>query len=379
MRSSKRIPDLKKILYIANIRLPTEKAHGAQIMKACEAFVSVGLDLELVVTNRKSTIHEDPFAYYGIKTRFALRRLLTLDTLRWGSVGYIFESVVFALSALFYAQKNHFDIFYGRDEIVLAIISFFTKKKIFWESHDGAWNIWAKYLVTRAQGCIVVTKSAVDFYKEHGVSPSRLLAVPNGIDLDAFQSPESQEDARKRLGLPIDKKIALYIGRLDGWKGTDTLLDASRELPTDMVVAIIGGEKEQIEELRPRYPQVLFLGYRPFRELRDNQAAGDVLVLPNTAKNTTSTRFTSPMKLFSYMAAGKPIVASDLPSIREIVSEQMAIFFEPDNALSLAHAIKTALGDPALAKGVADKAQSQIARYSWHARAESIRRFIEHV
>jgi putative flippase GtrA len=165
----------------------------------------------------------------------------------------------------------------------------------------------------------------------------------------------------------------MYIGRLDGWKGVGTLLEASTFVPETQVV-VIGGEEAQVEALRAQYPKVQFLGYRSYGELADNQAAADVLVLPNTAKDETSVRFTSPLKLFTYMASGKPIVASDLPSLREVLDEESAYFVAPDDARELARGIKQALGDPN-AETKAHHARHKVAHYTWSARARTILQF----
>jgi glycosyltransferase involved in cell wall biosynthesis len=361
-----------RIAYIANIRLPTEKAHGAQIMKACEAFVRAGVELELVIPDRKTPIKEDAFSFYGVKTRFPIKRLSTPDTIGWGSFGFILQSVLFGIQASRYVAQKRAEAVYGRDEIPLAVIGLLTRQKLVWESHDGRWNMCARYLAKRAEKIVVVTKGAVGFYTAKGIPPSRLLVVPNGIDLEGFNSTESREEARRRLGLPLDKKIALYIGKLDGWKGTGTLFEAAKELPPDTAVAVIGGEEKRINELKEQYPHVLFLGARPYHELADNQAAADALILPNTGKDETSTRFTSPLKLFSYMASGKPIVASDLPSIREIVNEETAIFFEADNPGALAREIQGTLRDLPAAQEVAQRARREVEKYTWENRAAAL-------
>ena len=375
MRCTANDVGVMKILYIENVRLPTEKAHGIQIMKACEAFVRAGHQLTLVVPARKSPIREDSFAYYGIKTRFPLKRLFTLDTIGWGSVGYIFQSVFFGKIATLYAWFHKSDVIYGRDEIVLAIVGLLTRRTLIWESHDGAWNFWTRMVVRRASGIVVVTQGAADFYVKHGVPREKLLAVSNGIDLDDFAHPESKETARKRLGLPQDAKIALYIGKLDGWKGTDILLEASKLL-TDVRVAIIGGTQTQVTELSKKYPHAFFLGYRPYTELPDNQAAADVLVVPNTAKDPISVRFTSPLKLIAHLASHRPIVVSDLPSTRWI-ADGVALFVTPDDSQALAMGIKKLIEDTAFAQELISRAQEKVTAFSWSKRAESILCFIE--
>ncbi len=364
-----------RILYIANVRLPTEKAHGVQIMKSCEAFVSAGHDITLIVPNRRSPIESDTFDYYKIKKRFPLKRLFTIDTIGYGSVGYIFQSVLFGIVAWYYIRNHSADVIYGRDEIPLFVIGLLTRKKVVWESHDGAWNVWARYLVRRAAGVVVVTAGAVDFYVRHGVPREKLLAVSNGIDLGDFAVPETKEEARARLGLPQNKKIALYIGRLDGWKGADTLMEASRLLPSDTCVAIIGGEEKQIAVLKNKHPAVIFLGYRPYAELPNNQAAADILVVPNTAKDLRSVMFTSPLKLIAHMASERPIVVSDLPSTR-FLADGAALFVTPDNPQAIAQGIQDLLNDTARTKNLVDSARRRVIDFSWSKRAEMIRNFI---
>jgi glycosyltransferase involved in cell wall biosynthesis len=358
-----------KMLYIANIRLPTEKAHGIQVMKACEAFANEN-EIELIVPNRISPIKEDPFSYYGVKKLFPINRLFTIDTIGWGAIGYIFQSVLFGFTACIHIWIQRMDVIYGRDEIVLTVIGLLTGKKIIWESHDGAWNVWARYVVRRASGIVVVTDGAVEFYTERGVASKKLFAISNGIDLGDFASPETKHDARNRLGLSQDDKIALYIGRLDGWKGVDTLLKASKLL-SDIRVAIIGGEEKQIETLSKEYPNVIFLGYRPYIELSNNQVAGDVLVVPNTGKNEISVRFTSPLKLISAMASGVPTIVSDLPSTRWIAGDT-SLFVPPDNPKALAGGIETLISEPSRAHELAERAVARSVQFSWKNRAHSI-------
>jgi glycosyltransferase involved in cell wall biosynthesis len=98
----------------------------------------------------------------------------------------------------------------------------------------------------------------------------------------------------------------------------------------------------------------------------------DVLVLPNTATHI-SARYTSPLKLFEYMAAGRPIVASDLPALREVLTDgENALLVEPGNAAQLADAIGRLLHDPELAQRLAAAAWRDVQAYSWDRRAERL-------
>lgn len=360
-----------KILYIANIRLPTEKAHGVQIMKTCEAFAHLGHEVELVVPDRKTPITEDPFAYYGVEKNFSIVRVPTSDTVRFGRIGFLFETWSFTRGAMRYIKEHPAEVVYGRDEMVLYAAILRRVPGVVWESHTGAWNVFARRIVDRVRAIVVISEGLQHWYRAKGVSASKLIVAHDGVDLEAFAHPEPKESARVRLGLPQEEKIALYIGRVDGWKGVSTLCEASNLLSSHVQVVVIGGEEAQVATLRSAYPRVLFLGYHPYRELADNQAAADVLVLPNTSKSEMSARFTSPLKLFTYMASGVPIVASDLPSVREVVSDEMVFFVKPDDAAACAHGIEQALSDGAAASKAA-LARSAVVQYSWDERARRI-------
>lgn len=364
--------DRMKIIYLANIRLPTEKAHGIQIMKACEAFAKSGHAIELVVPNRWTPIAESQFAYYSIKKQFPVRRIFTLDWVRWGYVGFLMQTLSFAISAARYVRSVRCDVVYGRDEMVLAVALLFGARNVVWESHDGSWNAFARFVARRAAALIVVSRGGKEVYEKRGVPADKIFAAPNGVDLDDFSRVESREVSRERLGLSQDARIVLYAGRLDGWKGSAVLLDAAAYLPPGVLVVVVGGEERQVRELSEKYTRVRFLGYHPYRELPNNLAAADVLVLPNTDESEISKTFTSPLKLLAYMASGKPIVASDLPSIREIVDEHSAFLVRPDDARALAQGIVQVLNDAERARALGERAQELVRQHDWSTRAERI-------
>lgn len=367
-----------RIWYVANIRFPTEKAHGIHIAKASEALVQNGQEVTLLVPNRSTPISQEAVTYYGLQTSFPIERLFTLDFVQLGKIGFWIESFVFAFSVAWCLRKNKEDIVFSRDEIVLWTLSLFGAQNIIWESHDGTWNFFSRFIAKKAKGIVVVSSGLREFYIQKGISGEKILHTPNGIDLADFSEPESKESARKHLNITEDKKIALYIGRLDGWKGVSVLLEASRYLPDRAQIVIIGGEAKQIVPLKEKYKAVRFLGFRPYNELPNNQAAADVLVVPNTGKNDVSVRFTSPLKLIAHMASHRPIVASDLPSIRELVNDESAVLVRPDDPEALARGIMRAVeGD--LGQRLEKNAFTAVSKLDWSLRAQRIIAFIERV
>jgi glycosyltransferase involved in cell wall biosynthesis len=91
-----------------------------------------------------------------------------------------------------------------------------------------------------------------------------------------------------------------------------------------------------------------------------------------------SNAFTSPLKLFEYMAAGRPIVASDLPSIREILAhERNALLITPGNPQAVTAAIRRLNDDRALGRRLAGQALIDAAEYTWAKRAERLEALFE--
>jgi glycosyltransferase involved in cell wall biosynthesis len=364
-----------KILYLAAIRLPTEKAHGLQIMKTCEALADAGAEVELVVPHRKNHLSDDPFAYYEVRRSFKITQIESIDLVEQGSFGFASSLISFAESAHFLESFWEADIVYGRDALVLAQYLFLGRTLVY-EAHTKPTFI-SKVVARRAARVVVISEGLRTAYEKTGIKKEKIILAPDGIDLAAFSNSESKNAARTRLGLPNNAKIAMYIGKIDTGKGAYVLCEAGQKLRDNEVVALIGGEEKQIEDLKKKYPTVHFLGPRPYRELANNQAAADVLVIPNSKKELDSSTYTSPLKLFSSMASGIPIVAADVPALREVLTDATAYFFIPDDPESLAHAIANAFEQQAIANEKAAKARDMAEKFTWKARAKKILQGLE--
>lgn len=371
---------MKNLIYIANIRLPTEKAHGIQIMEMCAAFADQGVAVELVVPRRKNPITDDPFLYHDIKKNFSIRYLPCLDTVKWGRIGFLVELVTFAGSFVFYSVTKPNAIFYTRDEFIAALLRVMGKN-VAWEGHTGQKNLIVKLLIFFRVRMVLITEALQDLYKTLGVELSQMIVAPDGADISRFDIPMNMFDARKQLNLPQDKKIVLYKGHLYERKGAHTLAEAAQCLGDKNILCVfIGGTEEDVISFKERFgsfDNVLILGNRPRQETPVYQKASDVLVIPNSAKDDVSKLYTSPMKLFGYMASKVPIIASDLPSLREIIDDSLVTFFTPDDSNSLCKTITHVFDQYDGAKEKAIRTFSIAENYSWQNRAKNILNFIQ--
>lgn len=209
-----------KIFYIANARIPTDKAHGIQIMEMCEAFAANGLNVEFLVPKRKNPIKENAFEFYGVKKIFKIKTVYALDLLYCKTIARLavhLQAITFALNVFFHVLLNpkkysKDSIFYFRDEFSPWLLSLLNKK-VFIEYH--AFNQRFKHykaLFSRISGMILITKKASEEYTELGFKAEKLFIAPDGVDLDKFNIDISREKAREELNLPTNKKILCYTG-----------------------------------------------------------------------------------------------------------------------------------------------------------------------
>lgn len=373
-----------KMIYIANHRLPTEKAYGIQMAKMAEAFSGLGIKITLVAPFRLSRERGSVFKYYGLKRSFKFKRIWTPDFYlpgRLDKIAFHIKSFISAFILAFYALTNEPDIVFSRDEMPLYLLSFFCDGLIF-EAHkfsEKRFFFYKRFKKVKIK-IIAISGGIKKELEKFGFDPNNILVAFDAVDLEDFDIKASKSKAREKLNLPLDKKIALYSGHFFKWKGVDTLIEAAMLLK-EVFFVFIGGTEKDIKEFKSlvkdkKLDNVLFLGHKPYREVPWYLKAADVLVLPNKKEEKISELYTSPLKLFEYMASKRPIVASDLPSISEVLDEETAVFFEPDNPKQLVESIKKVIQSGDLAETISAKAFERVKNYTWGKRVERILEFI---
>jgi len=357
-----------------------------QIVLMCNAFVARGHSVELSVTNRPTSIDEDPQSYYGIPLLFTISRISVPDIagndahipaiLR--SLAYTLQRFIFAVHAGRHIRKGSYDMVYGRDEWVLWFISFLVSTKLIWESHEARFTFATRRIIQHSQKFVVISEGIREFYEEQGVERSKMVVAHDAVDERFFAPHSTMVKARERLGMSGEKPVVMYIGGLEDWKGPQVLFEASRNQSV-YDVYVIGGNEDELSRYRKEYPHVHFLGLRPYKELPDNQQAADILVVTNTRANKNSSHYTSPLKLFAYMSSKKPIVVPNVPSVTNIIKDDEAYFYEPDMPASLHEQIIAILKNPVSALKTAEKLYSKSGTFTWQERAKRIIAFISDV
>lgn len=377
---------IKKLFLLYHGRFPGEKAASLFAAKSAEAFAIKGFDVTIVVPQRRGVAAQDAFDYFGVKKNFKIVELSMFD-----AFGFLPKKAAFWVNFFSFSRacRKYISVNAGPDDIIYSNESLplcaasEVSRNIFYEMHDfpeSKLRFFGKFLA-RTRWILVHNKWKVaKLYETFDVPENKVLYEPNAVNIDEFDQHISANDARKKLSLPLDRKIAIYTGSLFSWKGVDTLAQAADMIDGDFLAVFVGGTDRDIASFKSKYgssKHILIAGHKKHAEIPLWQKAADILVLPNSGKESISLYYTSPMKLFEYMASKKLIVASDIPSIREILNDKNSVLVPPDNPLALAGAIKALMHDPKRGEIIATQAFRDVSDHTWEKRAERIISFIK--
>lgn len=355
-------------LYITNSRLPTERAHGLQISKTCEALIKKGVDLTLLIPARKQTANlrgKKIESFYDLNVKIKTKKLFTIDLLIGffpKNLAYILQTFSFSVAEFFYLLRHDFDIIYTR-EFSSAVALCFLKKNWFFEAHKFPKTFAGKFLhklvLKKASGLVCISDGLALKYKKL-IRNLKIIIANDGVDLNDFKNTKNHT-----------KGLILYTGSPYSEKGVYTLADAS--IGFKNIVFVGGYEKDpEFIEFKNYAKHAKVLAHLQHKDMVELISKAEILVIPNSAKSEYSKNETSPLKLFEYMASGKKIVASDVPSLKSVLNENMAWFFKADDSKDLKRVLQIALNSKDT-KGLL--ARKEAAKYAWSERAKIILNF----
>lgn len=375
-----------KLIYLADIRFPMERANGIQTIETCHALARRGVEVELVIRRSDARSDEACLAYFGLEPhpKLELRRVRAA-----GRLGFLLRAVPLMLAS----DRN--DVLYTRDLILADLATKLADAAVIYEVHTVA-AIFAeeraqmyedaappssrkltrldareKRVVDNATGIITITAALLG-----------ALVARHGAIAHSLVAPDGCRAAEAMPPAPAHGKV-MYIGQLYPWKGVDVIVEAMKEVPGGELV-IVGGlppepDLERVKRLATELDlaaRIRFEGFVPPPELDSEKRQASVFVIPNL-DSTTARLFTSPLKLFEAMVSGRPIVASDLPSIREVLEDGVnALLVPAGDPRAFAAAINKLLAEPDLAKRLASRAFEDVKAFSWDRRAELIEGFV---
>lgn len=370
-----------KLFYLAHAGLLDDWAHTVQIMSMCEAFAKNNVHTTLLVPNRKYENAQDPFAYYGISPLFSIVRVPYVD-IKQGStsaLSYRTRLYSFLISARVYLLFKEYDVLYTR-EIYAGL--FFRRIVVEIHSLPAVIGIIYRNIARSVVGIVVLTSHIRSELEKIGVASRNIHVAPDAVRLEDFEPEVSIDAARKELKLSPEYRLFGYVGTLRTLgkeKGVATAIDALQFLHDTYRLYVVGGEREDIAfyqeyaQMKGLAERVFFVGKVSRKVVSLHMSACDVLVAP--FPDIPHYRyFMSPLKIFEYMASRRPMIVSDLPSLREVlVPNETALFIPPENPQILAERIEKLCTDSMLYKKLTQNAyRDSVEKYTWKERAHRI-------
>jgi len=386
-----------RILYLSDIRFPLERANGIQTMETCHALAMRGHDVSLVVRPDSHEPPRDPFAFYGLAPldRLHVEVVPLAGPPASRRAGYL----TFAIGRS--AGRARQDLVFTRDLGVASLLLRLPSRlraPLVYEAHGIAADTASalpdlltgapaastpkrRRLARRdarvwrgADGYVTITAGLARELERRFGPRGHLAIVPDGARpaVERDQGPEPPAESTKVFTIG-------YAGHLYPWKGVDLVIEAVAALP-DSRALIVGGHEQEPDLARVKAfaeqlncaSRVTFTGLLPPSQVAARLLECDVLTLPNPA-SALSNAFTSPLKLFEYMASGRPIVASDLPAIREVLRDgENAVLVAPGDPQALVGGIQRIKEDAALGARLARQAGEDVRQFTWARRAERL-------
>jgi len=365
-----------RIVVISASFVPSTAANSIEVMKVANALSDIGHQVTLIVPGEATAKWDELSEWYGIRYPFEII---------WLKENLAFRRYDFALKATRKALQLKPDLVYTW-MLQAAVLSLWHRIPVMLELHDRirgkiAPTLFKSILHSRIPRLLLpITRALVDVLeRELSISiPAKLIHIaPSGIELERYADLPQAEDTRKLLGLP-EGLTAGYSGHFYSGRGMDLLLSLANSFP-GVNFLWVGGQDKAVAEWRQRLHEqgvanVTLTGFIPNQRIAVYQAACDILLMPyelsiagSGGGNTAD--ICSPMKMFEYMAAGRAIMTSDLPVLREVLNEQNAVFCATQDIEAWEMAFGKLINDPIKRQTLGEHAIKDVQAYSWNERA----------
>lgn len=376
---------MSKIVVAGAFEASSHKAHAINTVKMTEGFARLGHEVHLVclAPARGKAKPDDLDERYGIHAPIHWHQLPERLMGRRVTPHWFYTAL--ALPTLLRLRP---DFVYSRNYALPASTSRMgiptaAETHAWPENSEPAFRLLLKATHYRSfRRCVTISHRLAEQYAVLGAQTNKLRVLPDAVDLRLFERPDilarhpspfSGADGNAEGANPGPQVV--YAGHLYDYKGIPTILDAAARLP-EIRFHLVGGLPADIQRhartLRERaLTNVTLHGLKPHAEVPPWLWHADVLLLPPSALHP-SAAWTSPVKLGEYLASGTPVVATDIPALRDWLSDEVAHFVAPDDGFALAEGIRRVLADPLFAERLGGAARRRAAQLTYEGRASAI-------
>lgn len=362
-----------KIVYVSRSVIPSRTANSIHVMRICQAFAQLGHEVTLLApvnTKLEEKGVEDIFAYYGTEKIFTLRKLFSPNI-------KFLRKWLYSWRCLQEIKRIQPEIVYGRNDLKALWFSAKNGFNTGFEQHMPPEKKSDRVLIENmlfSPSCskiVVISEALAKYYKaEFSLTDEQILIAHDGADEISDRSfPE-------HLLLDSNRKKIGYVGSLFKGRGIDIIIEMAKRLP-QYDFHIIGGNEKDISYWKSQCEDtnIIFHGFVAPKESYKYRNMCDILLAPYQTEQEGHrlSSYMSPIKLFEYMSAEKPIIASDLPVIREILNDRNALLVSPYHIDEWVKSVEKLMENETLAATLAKEAYQDFnSHYTWLKRAENI-------
>lgn len=366
-----------RLAYVCAARIPSRMASSVHVMKMCHAFAAGGHEVTLLAPDWPECrgVADDLFAYYGVEPCFQVR------TLRYPR--FRGRSVMFAQSVAATVRQLKVDLAYAREIVSCSLVARSGVPTVY-EAHwpfrhlgrvERPFFRWWRGS-TRARRLVVISRVLkADYLQLRGLTDSDILVAPDGAD----PMPEVTAPVYPWPGRAERLQVG-YCGHLSAGRGIELIADLAAAMP-DIDFHLVGGNDADLARWRSATtsPNFILHGFVEPRRVPSYHRMCDVLIAPyqqdvRMASGKNTSQWMSPLKVFEYMASGRPMVVSDLPVLREVLTERNAKLVPHDDRDAWRTAIRE-LVSPTEREALGARArQDLLDHYTWQRRAENVLR-----
>ncbi len=363
-----------KIYYLSASTVPSRDANSVHVMEMCQAFSRNGHQVSLF-GHCSTRNHASIFDYYDAKFPFDL--VVSKDPMIRRLRGVSRLAHVRAMLNRMPAP----DIFYARDEWSLTLAADRGRPFVL-EVHSPPSSRLRRTLAKRLvqhpnlARVVVISEALSAEYKMifPFIQKEKIIVARDGANIQ-------EEPAKGVLLWPgrENKTQIGYVGSLFVGRGIDIIINMARRIP-DADFHLVGGRDQDLEDWKKQGlpPNLFFHGHVPHKLVPSYFSQLDILLAPyqrnvRLVGGLETAKWMSPLKVFEYMAAGRPIIVSDLPVLREIFSNDLtAILVQPDDIDSWVAAALRLIDDPSLAQKIVNGSRDLMQKYSWSDRSQLV-------
>ena len=365
--------------YLAKSKIPSRHANSVQVANMVCAFAGhvkkINVHLPGNCLKKINFFSRNIFLRYGLSVPENAKIYYSKDS---SSKKFTFEN-----AALNKIQKSEITLSFTRSPYIAWKLAELGHPVIFeshWFSKDAAEIPIQKFVShvskSRDSGIIATSQTITDGYLEAGINESRIITLPNSVNVKVFSNSPGG-GLRRIFGSRVSSKPAfVYTGSLQQGKGARFLAQAALGLLDYAHIVIVGGNQEEIERLRrdTGNPSNLFLHPSvPHKDIPAILQDATGLIMPYSNEGTL-TKYMCPLKMFEYLASGKPVVSADLPAISTTLEHgKNALLFESRSIPSLQEQIRAVMDmDPKKAREIRSRQLDTVSEFSWENRARTI-------